>query len=272
MKLKENFISMMRLREIREALRSVLNYCGYELSRVPRIHYSHAASAHKALLQNEEVKIIFDVGANLGQMTRYYKRWFPKSKIYCFEPFEECFKLLVAKYQKSDLIEPYQLAVSDKIETKTFFVNRFNQTNSLLESASEWKKHFYGDLLDTLEKIQVKTTTIDEFCKVNNISKINILKMDIQGGELMALEGAKDMIGKHEIDLIYTEVGFQKLYEGGAKFSEIVDFLEKYNYTFYGLYEIAYFPKNGILGYADAIFISPAIEESLRNKIHNKYS
>lgn len=269
MKLKENFISVTRLREIREALRSVVNYCGYELSRVPRIHYSHAASAHKGLLQNEDVKIIFDVGANLGQMTRYYRRWFPQSKIYCFEPFEECFKSLVARYQESDLIQPYQLAVSDKTETKIFFVNKFNQTNSLLNSASDWKNHFYGDILDNLRKIEVKAVTIDEFCQVNNISRINILKMDIQGGELMALEGAKDMLAGQFIDLIYSEVNFSQLYDGGAKFSEIVEFLEEYNFTLYGLYEVAYLPKNGLLGYADAMFISPAIKESLINKIDN---
>jgi hypothetical protein len=89
--------------------------------------------------------------------------------------------------------------------------------------------------------------------------------MDIQGGELMALQGAKNMLESASIDVIYTEVLFAKIYEGQATFYTIGEFLEQYGYILYGLYHLSY-ANNGVVLFGDAIFISPSIEMKLNTK------
>jgi hypothetical protein len=54
---------------------------------------------------------------------------------------------------------------------------------------------------------EIKLTTIDLYCKKNNIEQIHFLKLDIEGHELNALNGAKNMIEKGKIDFIQFEFG-----------------------------------------------------------------
>jgi hypothetical protein len=73
------------------------------------------------------------------------------------------------------------------------------------------------------------------------------------------------LLKQQSIDLVYTEVLFAKLYEGQASFYSLCEFLENYGYTLYGLYSLHY-SKKGVLVWGDAIFISPNIEESLKEE------
>ena len=44
--------------------------------------------------------------------------------------------------------------------------------------------------------ITVPTISIDEFCQKNNISKVNFIKLDIEGSERFALKGATETLKK----------------------------------------------------------------------------
>ena len=47
--------------------------------------------------------------------------------------------------------------------------------------------------------IEVKTNNLDNFCKINKIKKIDILKIDTEGTELDVLNGSKKMIKKTNV-------------------------------------------------------------------------
>jgi hypothetical protein len=59
--------------------------------------------------------------------------------------------------------------------------------------------------MDISELINIET--IDEFCFENNIEKITLLKLDVEGHELFTLHGAKKMIAANKIDHIQFEFG-----------------------------------------------------------------
>ena len=50
---------------------------------------------------NEVPTVIFDVGANVGDVTKEYSAMFPNSKIYCFEPVPNTFKELKNRVHKT---------------------------------------------------------------------------------------------------------------------------------------------------------------------------
>jgi hypothetical protein len=106
--------------------------------------------------------------------------------------------------------------------------------------------------------ISVETTTLDTFCAQQHLNRIQVLKMDIQGAELKALRGAAGLLDRQAIDLVYTEMNFGHLYEGQGTFHDVSQLLSTYRYSLYGLYNIAY-AASGPIGWADAIFISPAL-------------
>lgn len=244
----------------KEIFKQVLAFFDYELRRRSR-YFVDAFQDQKNLLQQHDVKYIFDCGANIGQTTARYRQLFPNATIYSFEPTEKTFNILYETFKNNDFVKPQQLAVSNINGNQQFFVYEDSQLNSL--SAIDAPSDTYmSSSMESVEYTKVSSITLDEFCVRDKIGRVDILKMDIQGGELLALQGAVNLLQKQAIDLIYLEVNFRKLYEHQAYFYEINKFLQENKYTLYGVYNLTRL-SDGTLGYGDAIFIS----DDLTNKL-----
>jgi hypothetical protein len=79
------------------------------------------------LLRQKEIvgsnaRIIFDIGANRGDVALQYKALFPSSVIYAFEPFPETFNILVSNISKVNNIIAYQKAIANKAQKKNYFL------------------------------------------------------------------------------------------------------------------------------------------------------
>jgi hypothetical protein len=98
----------------------------------------------------------------------------------------------------------------------------------------------------------VPALTLDEFCDAEGLSGIDLLKMDIQGGEGMALEGAARLLARKAVRVIYLEVEFAPLYVGQAYFCDITRILNRHGYQLFGLYNLMHEERG--LGWGDAIF------------------
>ena len=73
--------------------------------------------------------------------------------------------------------------------------------------------------------------TVDTMLQRNGIqpTAINLLVMDIQGAELLALRGATKLLPN--LDAIVTEVSWDALYEEQALVHEIDDFLNEHGFV-----------------------------------------
>jgi FkbM family methyltransferase len=239
-------------------LRTVINHLlrpwGYELAKLSR--KPDAFHQQRRMLAAQPVRTIFDVGANVGQTAARYRGAFPDATVHCFEPFPGSFQRLCERHAADDSVRAHQLAVADSRDERTFFVSRHSEANSLLPVAADGDLHMGGEQADVTGRIQVETTTLDDFCDGHGIAHVDILKMDVQGGELMALRGATALLERAAIDLVYCEVLFAQLYDEGAGFDEVWRYLERFGYALYGLYDLT--PgQNEFLGFGDAIFTSP---------------
>lgn len=225
--------------------------------------FRNAFSDQQLLLSHIYVETIFDIGANIGQTVVKYTRFFPESRIYSFEPFPDSFQKLRRRFEENSLVEAVQFAISNKVSKRKFYVNQNSVTNSLLPTVDDIEYVDYWcdkpNDVRNITTIEVPVTTIDEFCKQNSIDELQIVKMDIEGGELMALEGATEKLNQEAISLIFTEVCFIPIFEGHSLFYEIWDFLSDYEYTLFNVYNLTY-TKNGQLRSGDAIFISPQVK------------
>lgn len=241
---------MVKIKEIIKYL--TRKYIGYDL-RSWKVSVNQDFIDQKSYLESGSVKIIFDVGANVGQTTSKYRKLFPKADIYGFEPFKEVFETYTKHFRGDSRTHGINIALSNENSEKTFFVNNHHYTNSLLaisKNGGETMKNF-----KTVNEIKVPTETIDSFCKKNNIKHIDILKLDVQGGELLVLQGAKEMLKKGAISLIYSEVEFTPLYQDQPLFSDIQKFIEGYSYKFRKSYNLGYDIKNNPVT-GDSIFLN----------------
>lgn len=204
--------------------------------------------------------VIFDVGSYIGEVACKYASLFPGSTIYAFEPTLSSFHELESKSAKIKNIQAYNFALSDKDQKQKFYLNKFSPTNSLLQSAANASAVWGENLLDTQWHILVDSKTVDSFCSTNGISRIDILKIDVQGGELIVLNGAKDMLSAGRVTLVYTEVIFAETYKNQVVLSELLQFMDDYNFTLFNFYNHKYLNKQLIQ--ADIIFVHRSVIHS----------
>jgi len=219
-------------------------------------------AAQGIFFENSARPIIFDVGAYTGKITIEYKKIFPKSTIYCFEPFPDSFREL-QQLSSDRSIKTYQIAISDRQGKTTLYLSADPTCNSFFPRPTAGVK-YYSQKAGSVGETEVDTTTIDQFCNTENISQIDILKLDIEGAEIRALKGASDKLSKHAISIIYTEVMFVRHYEGGCLFHELTTLLEYYGYSLFDVYNLKR-SKNGQLRWGNAIFLSPQVRTKLEN-------
>jgi FkbM family methyltransferase len=80
-----------------------------------------------------------------------------------------------------------------------------NEAGSQLASLSQRNlDHFH---LRFEHSEMIKVTTLDCYCEKQEIGRISLLKLDLEGHELEALQGARGMLAKRAIDAITFEFG-----------------------------------------------------------------
>jgi len=144
-------------------------------------------------------KNIFDIGAHIGYHTLYFAKLAgAKGKIISFEPnvfnIERLKINLEKNYELSKNIQVIEKAISDKSGEEAFVfskkVDKGSSSGSFLDNADTfWEKANYEKLYG-FKRVKVQTTTIDEFVKKNDIIP-DLIKLDIEGAEHLALAGAK---------------------------------------------------------------------------------
>lgn len=215
----------------------------------------------------KEPKVILDGGANVGFVSFQFFKKFKHSKIYSFEPNPSVFQKLETNLKKeANFIFPFNLGISDKKGELEFYKNSNTGTSSFLEPNDFHSSH----LARKYTKINVPVISIGEFCSENNITSIDILKLDIEGFELKALQGCEKMLITEKIDFVFAEVNLIPTYSHQCLIEELISYLRTfhyYPYNFYGSHE-TYFRQSII---TNILFISNQTAKNL-NSIHGENS
>lgn len=179
------------------------------------------------------INTMFDVGANIGQTWAWFRLYEKESKVYCFEPVSNTFELLKNKTKKDRNCVIENIALGDVPGEKK--IKLFDNNSSVLNSLNY--ELMNKDRMAKAEVIRIDT--LDNYCIKNDINKIDLLKIDTEGYELMVLEGAKRMLDNANISFIYCEVGILKKNNRNTNFSVLTEWLAERNYYFFGLYQLA---------------------------------
>lgn len=204
------------------------------------------------LLRNHKVTGIIDAGASNGRISRRLLRLFPKARVYAFEPNSLYTEILQQYAAQDSRFHPQFRALSDHEGTADLQVTRSPGNTSLFRPGSCLKEiDPQGTSIKQIEKVE--TVTIDGWAKQNGNPPIQLMKFDIQGGELNAFRGATHMLSSSTL-LVYTEILFNPLYDGGAICSQLDLCLREYGFVLYDIFKPKY-GSNGLLMWGNAIFL-----------------
>jgi FkbM family methyltransferase len=167
--------------------------------------------------------VVLDVGANFGQMSILFSQLVGEDGIvYAFEADDYVFEILKKNIEanKCKNIIPVFGAVYNQSGNEFFFPKQDFQRFAAYGS--------YGIDLNAESGRIVKSLMIDDYDFANPVS---FMKIDIQGSDLFAMQGAKSTIEKHKMPILFEfEQQFQE--EFGTSFQDYVEFVNSINYKF----------------------------------------
>lgn len=169
-------------------------------------------------LQSCQKGVALDVGANMG----YYSCLLSSSvnQVFAFEPDERNHQDFLR--HKPDNVELVAMAVSDVSGIMSFDV-----------SSASTISHLLTDEQSASKTVAVEVTTIDSFIHNHrHAAPVRVVKMDIEGFEILALKGATELISRDQ-PLFLIEYAL----ESGAPNSTdaLHDFLAHHEYFMYAL-------------------------------------
>lgn len=158
--------------------------------------YPLAEVAH--YLEGVEAPVVLDVGANCGFFTALVLDRWPDASVHAFEPQKQ----LVASLQRfvdgnalSDRVSLNWTAVSNTEGEARFFAGRNPISASLLE----------GKMARRVKRVtRVPVTTLDRYCADPCVSRVDILKIDVEGSELDVLEAASSILPS--VRVVFIEI------------------------------------------------------------------
>jgi len=125
----------------------------------------------------KERDIVFIVGAHIGHEIFYMPRF--KTNIHAFEPHPKSCSILKMNVGFNDDVHINCTSVSDYIGDSWISNTNDSVANSTVEKNMG---------------IHVSSTTLEKYILDNNIKRINLLKINIEGDEVKSLNGLGDMI------------------------------------------------------------------------------
>ncbi|OLB89981.1 MAG: hypothetical protein AUH25_05755 [Thaumarchaeota archaeon 13_1_40CM_38_12] len=200
------FVTVLRL--IKKSPITVKNEDGIFLCRTDETDLIMISDEHERFLKEKyhlkENDIVFDIGAHIGKYAiRAAKAVGKGGKVFAVEIEPTTYNILcknISLNKFDDIIKPLKIAISDRNGTIDFYINKGrSEVNSIHD---KWG-----------EKIQVHTTTIDELIDSNNLEKVTLIQMDIQGAEYEAILGAKKTIKKGVVETFIIETHTERNFE-----------------------------------------------------------
>ncbi|MBE9186780.1 FkbM family methyltransferase [Microcoleus sp. LEGE 07076] len=134
---------------------------------------------------------------------------------------------LQANFVNSPNTQVVQAAIANHNDTVTLHLTSLESSSSILP----WQQYskIYPNIKET-QQLTLPSRTLDTLLEELDLSPtdFNILILDIQGAELLALEGATQLL--NTLDAIYTTVHYQELFKGGALAEQVDQFLTDYQF------------------------------------------
>ena len=226
---------------IKKLVKKTINKLGFSLKRYnPQNKELYFDDLLKDKISNNP--IIFDVGGNKGQSIEKYLKIFDKPIIHSFEPIKTEFDYMCSKFKNNKNIFLNNFALGDKTEEKEFNVtaktsnssfNKINLGTDWLKVRSKEYNTSEEGYVTSVQKVNV--IKLDDYCKDNNISVIDLVKIDTQGYEDKVLEGSLNSIKQNKIKAIVTEIMFDNVYDKYFSFSDLEKFIIPYNFRMIGI-------------------------------------
>jgi FkbM family methyltransferase len=170
-----------------------------------------------------------DVGANIGEVTLLAaKRVGPTGRVIAFEPIPEIAKCLSNNVAANgfEQVSVMQLGLCDREGQAEVY-----RSDAIIKdgSVNDGLGSLYVGNRDRKAAGSIEVSTLDAQVDALGLTRVDVVKMDVEDAELPALRGAERVIRKHRPMLI-VEVQEETARAAGYETADLFEFLERHGY------------------------------------------
>jgi FkbM family methyltransferase len=165
--------------------------------------------------------VVLDVGGHVGYSSLHFADWVGgQGEVFVFEPIPANAARIEANLELNglrDRVEIIQSAVSDSAGEVEFVESSSLNTGMGAISVGRGTR-------------RVKTIALDNWLEQRNIDRVALLKLDIEGAEILALKGLLRTLASQRIGAVMMELHTQQLPLFGSSSQEVLDRLSAAGY------------------------------------------
>jgi len=185
-----------------------------------------------------EDSIFIDVGAHLGTFTLRAARKCINGLVLAFEPDPRVYPFLLRNIMLNNLknVIALPIALHNRRGTSRFYVSKISGISTLMQ---------YHHIMDVrnAEEVIVPTLPLDDVVEIVDISRVDIIKIDVEGAEHYVIEGATKTIERHRPILLIEFHGKEQWKEVARTLATLgyeIIVLHKYPFCEYCWNTVAY--------------------------------
>ncbi len=172
-----------------------------------------------------EGDVCVDIGANIGFYTLFLAKKASQGVVHAFEPVSLNYHVLTVNVLANKLpnVVLNNCAIGDSNTNIEFYVAQDGGFSSAVDTGRK----------RIVDKAQVRMITLDSYCVSAGVSRVDVLKVDVEGGEPGVIRGAHELLSdqKRKPRLIMLELYEPMLQRFGASINDVVGLMETYDYT-----------------------------------------
>lgn len=178
--------------------------------------------------------VCLDIGANFGWYTTlFHEKVGIEGEVHAFEPVPKTFIELKRNYELMNA--PKNVFINNTAlgnQNGEIIVNLFAGLATGHASISQQGR-------DDFTSIKCQIITLDSYIETRNINQVNFIKIDIEGAEMMFLQGAERLFKQTVPPIWLMEMALEQTRNFGYLPTDLITFLkERANYEFYAVDEL----------------------------------
>ena len=167
--------------------------------------------------------VVIDVGANVGFFASRFAHWVGRGEVIAIEPEEHNYRILIASLRRKRLLARVRALKAVAAATSGTMLLEINQAHP-----ADHKLSVDGT------GIPVDAVRLDDLVENKGAQRPSLIKIDVQGAEMLVLRGAADIL-KLSGPALFVELSDQALGKFGSSISAVINHLSQQGYASYWL-------------------------------------